>query len=63
MIVIWAVMMYIEIRKHKLVKIANLENPTTYKLIKGAFFKIGVVQIVLVEARVVMMVLLCVLHF
>ena len=57
MIVIWAVMMYIEIRKHKLVKIANLENPTTYKLIKSAFIKIGVVQIVLVAAMVVMMVL------
>ena len=57
MIVIWAVMMYIEIRKHKLVKIANLGNETTYKLIKGAFVKIGIVQIILVAAMVVLMVL------
>ena len=57
MIVVWVVMMYIEIRKHKLVKIANLENPTTYKLIKGAFVKIGLVQILLVAAMVVLMVL------
>ncbi|MFT7823919.1 MAG: hypothetical protein ABXS92_04080 [Sulfurimonas sp.] len=57
MIVLWAVMVYMEIRKHKLVKVANLENPTTYKLIKGAFVKIGLVQIVLVAAMVVLMVL------
>ena len=57
MIVIWVVMMYIEIRKHKLVKVANLGNPTTYKLIKGLFVKIGVIQILLVAAMVVLMVL------
>lgn len=57
MIIIWAVMMYIEIRKHKLVKIANLENPVTYKLIRGAFVKVGIVQILLVAAMVVLMVL------
>lgn len=57
MIVIWAVMMYIEIKKHKVIKLANLENPTTYKLVKGAFIKIGVVQIILVAGMVVLMVL------
>lgn len=57
MIVVWAVMMYIEIRKHKLVKMANLENPATYKLIKGMFVKISVVQIFLVISMVVLMVL------
>lgn len=57
MIVIWVVMMYIEIRKHKLVKVANLGNPATYKLIKGLFVKIGVIQILLVAAMVVLMVL------
>ncbi|MDM5272275.1 hypothetical protein PGH07_08785 [Sulfurovum sp. zt1-1] len=57
MIVIWAVMMYIEIRKHKLVKVANLGNPTTYKLIRGLFIKIGFVQILLVAVMVVLMVL------
>ncbi len=57
MIVVWGVMMYIEIRKYKLVKIANLENPTTYGLIKGAFIKVSVIQILLVAAMVVLMVL------
>ena len=57
MIVVWAVMMYIEIRKHKLVKVANLGNPKTYKLIRGLFIKIGIVQILLVAAMVVLMVL------
>lgn len=57
MVVVWAVMMYIEIRKHKVIKIANLENPETYKLIKGMFVKISLVQVLLVAAMVVLMVL------
>lgn len=57
MIAVWGLMMYIEIRKYKLIKIANLENPTTYTLIKGAFIKISVVQILLVAGMVVLMVL------
>ena len=57
MVVVWAVMMYIEIKKHKLVKIANLENEQTFKVIKGAFLKISVVQILLVAVMVVLMVL------
>jgi len=57
MVVVWAVMMYIEIKKHKLVKIANLENGQTFKVIKGAFLKISIVQILLVAVMVVLMVL------
>ena len=57
MVVVWAVLMYIEIKKHKLIKIANLENPETHKLLKGAFLKISVVQILLVAVMVVLMVL------
>jgi len=57
MVVIWAVMMYIEIKKHKLVKIANLENEQTFKVIKGAFLKISIVQILLVAVMVVLMIL------
>ncbi len=48
MMALWAVMMYIEIKKHKLVKVANLENTNTFKVIRGAFFKISVLQILLV---------------
>lgn len=48
MMALWAVMMYIEIQKHKVVKIANLENADTFKVVKGAFLKISLVQILLV---------------
>jgi len=57
MVVVWAVMMYIEIKKHKFVKIANLENEQTFKVIKSAFLKISIVQILLVVVMVVLMVL------
>jgi hypothetical protein len=57
MVVVWAVMMYIEIKKHKLVKIANLENEQTFKVIKSAFIKISFVQILLVAVMVVLMIL------
>jgi len=57
MVVLWAVMMYIEIKKHKLVKVAHLENEDTFKVIKGAFLKINILQILLVAVMVVMMVL------
>ena len=57
MIVMWVVMMYIEIRKYKLIKVANLQNPTTYQLLKRAFYMISIVQILLLAAVVVLMVL------
>ena len=56
MIVIWAVLMYIEIRKYKLIKVAKIENPDTHKLLKGAFLKITAIQILLVAVMVVLMV-------
>ena len=56
MVVVWAVLMYIEIKKHKLIKIANLENPETHKLLKDAFLKVSLVQILLVVVMVVLMV-------
>ena len=57
MVVVWAVLMYIEIKKHKLIKVANLQNPETHKLLKGVFLKISLVQILLVAVMVVLMVL------
>lgn len=57
MIIVWAVMMYIEIQKHKAIKIANLENPETHKVLKSAFVKISLVQILLVALMVVLMIL------
>ena len=57
MIVLWAVMMFLEIKKYKLIKIAKIENPETHKILKGGFLKISVVQILLVAVMVVLMVL------
>ena len=57
MVVVWAVLMYIEIKKYKLIKIANLENTDTHTLLKGAFLKISSVQILLVAVMIVLMVL------
>lgn len=55
--VVWAVMMYIEIQKYKLIKVANLNNSDTHKLLKGAFIKISIVQILLLSLMMLVMVL------
>ncbi|SFV70143.1 hypothetical protein MNB_SV-3-746 [hydrothermal vent metagenome] len=57
MVAVWGVMMYVEIKKYKLVKIANLEHEQTFKVIKGAFLKISVVQILLVAGMFALMML------
>jgi hypothetical protein len=57
MVVIWAAMMFIEIKKYKLVKTANLQNENTFKVLRGAFIKISIVQILLVAIMVVLIVL------
>jgi len=57
MIIIWAVMMYIEIKKYKLIKVADLQNPATHKMLKSAFIKISIVQVLLVVIMVVLMIL------
>ena len=57
MIIIWAVMMYIEIKKYKLIKVADLQNPATHKVLKSAFIKISIVQVLLVAIMVVLMIL------
>jgi len=57
MVAVWAVMMYIEIKKYKLIKVADLQNPQTHKVLKSAFIKISIVQILLVAIMVVLMVL------
>lgn len=57
MIIIWAALMFIEIKKYRLIKIAKIENPETHKLLKGAFIKISAVQIFLVIVMVVLKVM------
>ena len=57
MIVMWALLMYIEIKKYKLIKVAKIENPETHKVLKGGFIKITMIQISLVVVMVVLMIL------
>lgn len=57
MVVVWAVMMYIEIQKYKAIKVAKLDNPQTHKVLKSGFIKISIVQLLLVVVMVVLMVL------
>ena len=57
MVVVWAIMMYIEIKKYKLIKLANSQNTDTFKTLKSAFVKISVIQVLLVAIMVVLMVL------
>jgi len=57
MIVIWAAMMFIEIKKYKLIKLAKVENPETHKILKSGFLKISLLQVLLVTVMVVLMVL------
>ena len=57
MVIVWAILMYVEIKKHKLVKVANLENEDTFKLLKGAFIKVASLQIAIVTVMVILMIL------
>ncbi|HIQ28149.1 MAG TPA: hypothetical protein EYH42_06580 [Sulfurovum sp.] len=57
MVVVWAIMMYIEIKKYKSIKMGNVQNPDTHKALKSSFIKISIVQILLVAMMVVLMVL------
>ncbi len=57
MIVIWAILMYIEIKKYRLIKLSKIEDPQTYKVLKGGFIKITIIQILLIALMVVLMIL------
>jgi len=54
MIVVWVLLMYIEIKKYKLIKAANIENDEVHKLLRSAFIKISAVQVMLVVMMVVL---------
>ncbi|MDQ7085896.1 MAG: hypothetical protein Q9M36_13735 [Sulfurovum sp.] len=57
MVVLWAIMMYIEIQKHKVIKIANVQNAQTHKVLRGASVKISLVQIFLLAIMMGIMML------
>jgi len=54
---LWAVMMYIEIQKHKAIKVANLNDEETFKVLKSGFTKISGVQLMLLVIMMAIMVL------
>ena len=56
MILIWAAMMYIEIKKYKVIKTTNIEDPAKHALLKSLFYKISAVQVFLIAVMVVLMV-------
>ncbi len=57
MIIIWALLMFIEIKKYKLIKVANIDNDEVHKLLRSAFLKISSVQVMLVVMMVVLKVM------
>jgi len=57
MVIVWAALMFIEIKKYKLIKLSDLHNRNTHLLLKSAFFKISLIEIFLVAAMVVLMIL------
>jgi len=56
MIVVWAALMFIEIKKYKLIKVAKVQDTAIHKLLKGVFLKISLIEILLVAAMVVLMI-------
>jgi len=57
MLVVWAVLMMTEIKKYKLIKLSKLDNADTFKVLRSAFLKISLVQILLVVVTIVIMML------
>ncbi len=57
MTITWVALMYIEIKKYKVIKIGNVQKESTLKLLRGAFIKITILQILLVVLIVVLKIL------
>ena len=57
MMIVWALLMMSEIKKHKLIKVGNLKNEETHALLRRVFYKVSAGQIVLVVLMVVLMIL------
>jgi len=57
MVVVWGVMMFIEIKKYRLIKYANLTHQETLDILKSGFSKISVLQILILLAMIAIMIL------
>ncbi len=54
MIVVWALMMFIEIKKHKAIKMSTDEE---FRSAKSGFLKVSIIQILLIALTVALMVM------
>ncbi len=54
MLLIWGLLMFVEIKKYKLIKKSNIENEEIHRLLGSAFVKITAVQVMLVVMMVVL---------
>jgi hypothetical protein len=54
MIIIWGLLMFIEIKKYRLIKVANINREEVHALLRGAFLKISAVEVMLVVMMVVL---------
>ena len=57
MILIWGAMMFIEIKKYRVIKFTDVQDPAKHALLKSLFIKISSVQVLLVVAMVVFKIL------
>ena len=57
MIVVWALMMFLEIKRHKAIKSLNANDLTRSNELKSSFIKTAVIQILLISLMVVLMIL------
>jgi hypothetical protein len=58
MIIIWVLLMFVEIRKYKSMKVANLADTAVHTTFKKRFYKATAIQILLVVGMVVLTVLM-----
>jgi len=57
MVGVFALMMALEIVKHKRIKKSNTEEEETFTMLRGGFFKTGILNILILMAMVVLMIL------
>jgi len=57
MIIVWVVMMILEIKKHKQIKVAPMQDNAKFEFLKRKFVKVSIIQVLLVAFIVVVMVL------
>lgn len=57
MIAVWVAMMILEIKKHKQIKVAPMQDNARFQLLKSKFIKVSALQIILVALMVVIMIL------